>query len=99
MSVVAVRNRDGLGRCGRAGLGRVMGGRLGGPFEPFRRFQSLQLNRPGFDGDIEGPEGCRSWLLPVSTPTSYASARRVWRSRPQHHCRKPANRLSTKPGA
>ncbi|WAX80227.1 trehalase-like domain-containing protein [Streptomyces sp. KMM 9044] len=22
------------------------------------------LNRPGFDGDIEDPEECRSWLLP-----------------------------------
>ncbi|MEV6671768.1 hypothetical protein AB0M78_16430, partial [Streptomyces sp. NPDC051162] len=32
------------------------------------------VNRPGFDGDIEDPEGCRSWLLPVSTPMSCASA-------------------------
>ncbi|MFJ7902635.1 Crp/Fnr family transcriptional regulator, partial [Streptomyces sp. NPDC096198] len=31
------------------------------------------VNRPGFDGDIEDPEGCRSWLLPVSTPTNCAS--------------------------
>ncbi|MBC9731478.1 hypothetical protein H8R17_44840, partial [Streptomyces sp. TRM68367] len=30
------------------------------------------LNRPGFDGDIEDPEGCRSWLLPASTPTNCA---------------------------
>ncbi|MFD7713080.1 hypothetical protein, partial [Streptomyces sp. NPDC059786] len=33
----------------------------------------LGVSSPGFDGDIEDPEGCRSWLLPVSTPTSCAS--------------------------
>ena len=40
------------------------------------------VNCPGFDGDIEDPEGSRSWLLPVSTLMNCASARRGWRSRP-----------------
>ena len=26
------------------------------------------MNRPGFDGDIEDPEGCRAWLLPRKYP-------------------------------
>jgi len=51
--------------------------RIDGPTGP-----TSTLNRPGFDGDIEDPEGCPSWLLPVSTPTNCASARRVWLSRP-----------------
>ncbi|MEU1930536.1 hypothetical protein ABZ516_24430, partial [Streptomyces sp. NPDC019826] len=34
----------------------------------------VEMNRPGFDGDIEDPEGCRSWLLPVSTPMNCVSA-------------------------
>ncbi|GGU48872.1 hypothetical protein GCM10010289_81790 [Streptomyces violascens] len=26
------------------------------------------MNRPGFDGDHQDPEGCRSWLLPRNNP-------------------------------
>ncbi|MFE7331875.1 hypothetical protein ACFU8W_44740, partial [Streptomyces sp. NPDC057565] len=31
------------------------------------------LNRPGFDGDIEDPEGSPSWLPPGNTPTNCVS--------------------------
>jgi hypothetical protein len=39
------------------------------------------LSRPGFDGDIEDPEGSGAWLHHGSTPTSCVSGRRGWRSR------------------
>ncbi|MFE7325309.1 hypothetical protein ACFU8W_10070, partial [Streptomyces sp. NPDC057565] len=31
------------------------------------------VNRPGFDGDIEDPEGSPSWLPPGNTPTNCVS--------------------------
>ncbi|WAX80192.1 hypothetical protein [Streptomyces sp. KMM 9044] len=47
-----------------------------------------QLNRPGFDGDIEDPEGCRPWLLPVSAPPGRP---------PQHRRRPTASRTRHRP--
>ena len=49
-------------------------------FRGLRIAVNPEVNRPGFDGDIENPEGIRSWWHPASTPTSCVSGRRGWRS-------------------
>ncbi|MGW1306639.1 hypothetical protein ACWD5R_44440, partial [Streptomyces sp. NPDC002514] len=42
--------------------------------QPVDVLGQVVVNRPGFDGDIEDPEGSCSWLLLVSTPMNSASA-------------------------
>ncbi|MDN5806528.1 MAG: SDR family NAD(P)-dependent oxidoreductase [Brevibacterium sp.] len=43
-------------------------------------FNTAVVNRPGFNGDIVDPEGWAAWSHHESTPTSYASEPRGWRS-------------------
>ena len=49
-------------------------------FVHFKHGLKAKMNRPGFNGDIVNPEGWAAWSHHGSTPTSYASEPRGWRS-------------------